>query len=280
MFGVIMTTRGSPASRCRPDFDRVYRFPGGEVTGPEDLPGTDRAIGPGPAGRRTAHARAEDLRVEVPKVRGGRRRAFRRLLDADLTYIAHPSFEDPSARDAILAPVPGHETPGPDRTETSLDAGAGPSHGNGFPSREQEAHMFRRMNYLKYLARRIRDRIDPDSPDPGDLDEIERLRAEAVGLRNRIVETHLRLVVMVAKKHVRAGHDLAERVSDGCLALMRAADRFDFARGYRFSTYATWAIFNAARAMRSEGTAPHPVARSVPGFPRGARSRERSVRAG
>ena len=49
---------------------------------------------------------------------------------------------------------------------------------------------------------------------------------------------------MVASKHVRAGHDLEERASDGNLALIRAVERFDFARGYRFSTYATWAIFN------------------------------------
>ena len=40
--------------------------------------------------------------------------------------------------------------------------------------------MFRKMNFLKYLACRIRDRIDPDSPVPGDLDEIERLQAEAL----------------------------------------------------------------------------------------------------
>ena len=59
------------------------------------------------------------------------------------------------------------------------------------------------MNYLKYLARRIRDRIDPDSPVPADLDEVERLQAEALKLKNQIVETHLRLVVSVAKKHVR-----------------------------------------------------------------------------
>ncbi len=104
--------------------------------------------------------------------------------------------------------------------------------------------MFRKMNYLKYLACRIRDRIDPDSPAPGDLDEIERLQAEALKLKNQIVETHLRLVVSVAKKHVRAGYDLPERISDGTFALMRAVDRFDFARGNRFSTYATWAVFN------------------------------------
>ena len=101
-----------------------------------------------------------------------------------------------------------------------------------------------------------------------------------MGLRNRIVETHLRLVVMVARKHVRDGHDLAERVSDGCLALMRAADRFDFARGYRFSTYATWAIFNQLvqcdrkEQRRTRSLAPYqdPLA--------GSRSRERSLRAG
>jgi len=104
--------------------------------------------------------------------------------------------------------------------------------------------MFREMNYLKYLACRIRDRIDPDSPAPGDLDEIERLQAEALNLRYQIVETHLRLVVAVAKKHIRAGYDLPERISDGTFTLMRAVDRFDFARGNRFSTYATWAVLH------------------------------------
>jgi RNA polymerase primary sigma factor len=133
--------------------------------------------------------------------------------------------------------------------------------------------MFRRMNYLKHLACRIRDRINLEAPAPGDLDEIERLQAEAVGLRNRIVETHLRLALMVANKHVGAGYDLEERVCDGNFALLRAVERFDFARGYRFSTYATWAIFNQlvqrdrrerrrARSLASYQhgvAAPHPV---------------------
>ena len=110
------------------------------------------------------------------------------------------------------------------------------------------------MNYLKCLACRIRDRIDPDSPVPVDLDEIERLQIEALKLKNQIVETHLRLVVSVAKKYVRAGYDLPERISDGTFALMLAVDRFDFARGNRFSTYATWAIINELKAYdRREG---------------------------
>ena len=113
-----------------------------------------------------------------------------------------------------------------------------------FPSREQEAHLFRKMNYLKCLACPIRDRIDPDSPAPVDLDEVERLQLEALKLKNQAVETHLRLVASVANRHVRDGYDLPERISDGTFALMQAVERFDFGRGYRFSTYATGAIIN------------------------------------
>jgi RNA polymerase primary sigma factor len=128
------------------------------------------------------------------------------------------------------------------------DSDADSSRTNRFVSREREAHLFRKMNYLKCLACGIRDRIDPDSPVSGDLDEIERLQAEAVTLKNQIVEANLRLVIAVAKKHASDGYDLPERISDGTFALMKAVDRFDFARGNRFSTYATWAIINQLRA--------------------------------
>ena len=82
-----------------------------------------------------------------------------------MNYIAHPSFHDPGARDEILAAAPGQEPSAPE---------------NGFPCREQEAHRFRRMNYLKYIACRIRDRLDPEAPDRGELDQIDQLRAEAL----------------------------------------------------------------------------------------------------
>jgi RNA polymerase primary sigma factor len=104
------------------------------------------------------------------------------------------------------------------------------------------------MNYVKFLARRLRDRIDAARARPAELDELERLLAEAVAVRNRIVEANLRLVVSVAKRYTRPGEDLSERVSDGNVALIRAADWFDYARGNRFSTYACWAIINGMRS--------------------------------
>jgi len=245
MFGIIMTTRGSPAPRSRPDRDRIYHFPGGEPTGPEDHAKLAAASG---RGRQIAGEQSREPRIFRSESRGtGETHSARarRLLAADLTYIAHPSFDDSSARDAILASVPGHATPGLDRAPVSRNDHVEGSQRTRFPCREQEAQTFRQMNYLKCLACRIRDHIDPDSPALGNLDEIERLQTKALKLKNQIVETHLRLVVMVAKKHFRAGQDLEDRVSDGTLVLMRAVDRFDFARGCRFSTYATWAIFNA-----------------------------------
>jgi RNA polymerase sigma factor (sigma-70 family) len=69
---------------------------------------------------------------------------------------------------------------------------------------------------------------------------------------------NLRLVVSVAKTRVRAGYDLSECVSDGSVALIRAVDSFDFAKGYRFSTYAVHVIRNmlaenARRLVRHRG---------------------------
>jgi RNA polymerase primary sigma factor len=168
----------------------------------------------------------------------------RRLLAAKLSYVAHPSFDDPNAHDAILASSAEFGTPASDRIPVSRDSNADSARGNRIPSREREAHMFRKMNFLKFLAGRIRDRIDPDSPLPVDLDHLERLQTEALRLKNQIVENHLPLVISVASKRTTAGYELCDRIGDGTIALMEAVEHFDFARGFRFSTYATWAIFN------------------------------------
>ena len=182
-----------------------------------------------------------------PRPRSTRRsysERLRRLLAADLTYIPHLSFDDPGARDAILGQRGGTEVSGPARIPACRDADTDTQTPDRFPSREREADQFRRMNYLKYLASRIRDGIDPDSPSPIDLEEAERRQAEALRIKNGIAETHLRLAVSVAQRYFRSGYGLPDRISDATYALLQAVDRFDFARGNRFSTYATWAIIN------------------------------------
>jgi len=120
-------------------------------------------------------------------------------------------------------------------------------------TREQEAHLFRKINYLKYKASKLREQLDPGRPKSGLMDQIERLYEEAVATKNQIIRANLRLVVSIAKRHVGPMDNFFELVSDGNMSLMRAVEKFDFARGNKFSTYASWAIMkNFARTIPDE----------------------------
>jgi RNA polymerase primary sigma factor/RNA polymerase sigma factor len=85
------------------------------------------------------------------------------------------------------------------------------------------------------------------------MDEIESLHQQAVATKNEIARANLRLVVSIAKRHVTPDQNFFELVSDGNMSLLRAIEKFDFARGNKFSTYASWAIMkNFARTIPGE----------------------------
>jgi RNA polymerase primary sigma factor len=177
----------------------------------------------------------------------------RRLLETRLEYIPHPSFEDPSQHAAILGPMPGTAGGRRSRAPEGLPPYLASLYDAPLLAREQEAHLFRKMNFLKYLAHQIRSRIDPARARAADLDEVERLMEEALGVKNQIIRANLRLVVSIAKKRVGPARDFFELVSDGNMSLIRAVEKFDYARGNKFSTYASWAIMNNfARSIPEE----------------------------
>ena len=110
--------------------------------------------------------------------------------------------------------------------------------------------MFRKYNYLKFKANRLRERIDVLAATDVEIDELDSLVAQADEVKKEILRANLRLVVSIARRHVGRSPSFFEVVSDGNLALMRAVEKFDYSRGFKFSTYASWAIMrNYARTI-------------------------------
>lgn len=120
-------------------------------------------------------------------------------------------------------------------------------------SPEGEVALFRKMNFLRYQAATLCKSLDPATATTAEVDEVERLLDDAARVKNQITQSNLRLVVSIAKRHLAAGQEFFELVSDGNVSLMRAVDKFDFTRGFKFSTYGSWAIMkNFARSVPDE----------------------------
>ena len=107
---------------------------------------------------------------------------------------------------------------------------------------DEEADLFRRMNYLKYRSNVLRSRLNPDRPNVRHMDDIECMLRESTVVRNHIVQANTRLVVSIVRRVKDAADGFDEMISTGNLILIKAAERFDYGRGFRFSTYATHSV--------------------------------------
>ncbi len=114
----------------------------------------------------------------------------------------------------------------------------------------EEVELARRVEAGLFAEERLGNAPDLDTELALDLDKLVVMGRMA---KRRLIEANLRLVVSVAKRYVGRGLTMLDLVQEGNLGLIRAVEKFDYARGYKFSTYATWWIRQAmSRALADQ----------------------------
>ncbi|MGC4996387.1 RNA polymerase sigma factor [Streptomyces sp. DT195] len=114
----------------------------------------------------------------------------------------------------------------------------------------EEVELARRVEAGLFAEEKLGSTPELDSGLALDLDRIVVMGRMA---KRRLIEANLRLVVSVAKRYVGRGLTMLDLVQEGNLGLIRAVEKFDYARGYKFSTYATWWIRQAmSRALADQ----------------------------
>jgi RNA polymerase primary sigma factor len=172
----------------------------------------------------------------------------RELLADEIDYMDHPDFRKSNAERRIFAEAPAVPKPTVTWYRPMMD-----SLGEQQPRRyegvllsaAQERVIFMQLNYARYRMRRVQRSLRGREPGPAEVRELLAWHRRASAIRDQIAETNLALVLAMAKR-VRLGEgEYPDLIGEGNMALMRSVDKFDCARGFKFSTYACRAILKA-----------------------------------
>lgn len=115
---------------------------------------------------------------------------------------------------------------------------------------QEEVDLARRME----RGRKARQRLARGDLAPAERARLDRIARDGDAAREHLIKANSRLVISVAKRYVGRGVPFLDLIQEGNIGLMRAVGKFDYRRGYKFSTYATWWIRQAvSRAVADQG---------------------------
>lgn len=201
-------------------------------------------VAPASPMRRPNSASIKNAQVSLPE-RPVSSLQVRELLAREIAFIGNPIFRELDAESSVDG---GSQLP----AETHSTAITGlaqrmPAHLERLCSAqllnpEQERQLFCRMNYLKYRANAIRSTLNEGRVNAKAVKQIRQLLREAEAIRNRIIHANVRLVMSIVKQFADERNPFDDLLSEGLSCLIKAVDKFDFDRGFRFSTYATRAV--------------------------------------
>jgi len=216
-----------------------------------DTKRTPRARSAGSRASRTGRARLNPQDLE--KVRF--------VLENKYEAVYHEKFDEPDAERELYDEAPEIAMPDTswyhpviDRADESL---VPKTNGQVLLSAADERVLFYKFNYARYRVQLMKDKLEGRSVKqvgPRQAEEIVKWYDRAEALRDQIAQINLALVLAMAKRTRMSESDFGEMISEGNMALLRAIDKFDASRGFKFSTYACRAILKAFSRMGMKQT--------------------------
>lgn len=174
-----------------------------------------------------------------------------KLFETKLRIFYHPIFDELKQRTVIVSDMPDVEKFQKDGfrvkklRNNKTPPEMRPCYEAPLLNFEQEQHLFRKMNYFKYLAKKTLESMNPERLSENKIEATENHLTMADEIRNQIAESNFRLATQILKNKItfyRKNSLTDTLLSDAYFDVLKSVDYFDWTKGYKFSTYATWVV--------------------------------------